>query len=194
VVPCGDLSSASISCVLGLLIGGFDEMDILLSSLICCLLGLVSNGGFFGTGGAGFRATLEDVDTTDAWLGARGRFSRADGCSSLICRPAMGVDDWVPSNGCGWFDGPLFMVGWDGLRVGAWSLLTFLQSGSAVGVKGFEGLFGFRTDLSSGALTFDRAGNPSPTESIVVQTLDSRTRKLLTIVQPPLAPVRACRR
>ena len=125
------------------------------------LLGVESRGGFLGTGGGGLWFRLEELDdAVDAGFGGLGS------CERLGFREAAGIG-MVEE---GWALVEAFIV--EVLRgrsvevaLGSWyedGLETVTQSGSGLGVKGFGGLRGFKTERAFGGSIVDRAGRPIP--------------------------------
>ena len=125
-------------------------------------LGVESRGGFLGTGGGGLRFLLDAVvdDAVGAGFGGLGS------CERLGFREDGGIGRF----GEGWVVVEAFLV--EGLRVpsvevvlGSWyedGLETVTQSGSGLGVKGFDGLWGLRIERAFGGSIVDRAGRPVP--------------------------------
>lgn len=78
----GKLTASSFIGVLrpsGATVEEDDALAVLTFCRSCASLGLESKVGFFGTGGAGFLAMLEETEILDAWLEARGLSSKAPG-------------------------------------------------------------------------------------------------------------------
>ena len=120
----------------------------------------MSDGDFLGTGGAGFRIMLNDFDDVDPRLDMRGLASGGNSFTLLLSCTAMDVDCPGPVMEDGTSCLSIPDAGLDGTRFELWLKEPSLQSGSAVEVKGFEGLFGLTAESWSGTLIFDRAGSP----------------------------------
>ena len=65
--------------------------------------------------------------------------------------------------------------------------LTSIQSGSWLGVKGFDGLLEFGTEFGEGAFTVDRAGSP---DEVLAHRNHRGLLGYLTAIQPPFSPIR----
>ena len=160
-------NSAALSSTLGFSVSDSDEATGMLLSPICWDLDLLSNGGFLGTGGAGFRDMIEE-EVVDIWLEVRDLGPWASICATFTSWPALDVNPCIALNEVREECRSSLTLGSSDVKAEVWLVELSIQSDSAVGVKGFEGLPGLRIDLSLGALISDRAGSPNATNQLAI--------------------------
>lgn len=132
-----------------------------LSLLACRSLDIIGRVGFFGTGGAVLRATLDDMDCVNVKLYFSELGSSAWVCSHFDSQSAIDGDNGLPSKAdVALYEPPLVVLIACAPSVGR-AVGVSCQSSSAVGVNGFEGRFALRNDASLGSLMSDLAGRPN---------------------------------